>query len=248
MSDPATPAPKNIDYSESMNVGRVHESVKREKDINQAGSEPVSLGVYLLLTPLLLVAGMFVGVYHDGGQTPKVPAFDANLADTGSKILDPVAEGRKLYVGAGCVACHQQNGQGQAGVYPPLVDSEWVTGSDKRMAMLIYSGMVGPITVNGNLYNNAMPAQGPLLNAKKLAYIMSFLRQEWGGGASLVTPEQAQLVFDELKDRTEPWTVAELEAAVPADEMLPKVGSNDAAAPAVAPAAAPAAATTEGAQ
>lgn len=227
MTDPATPAPKNIDYSESMNVGRVHESVKREKNINQPGSEPVSLGVYLLMTPLLLIAGVFVGMFYDGGQAPKVPVYDASLSDTGPKTIDPVAEGRKLYVSAGCAACHQPSGQGQAGIYPPLVGSEWVTGSDKRMAMLIYSGLVGPITVKGNIYNNAMPAQGPLLNPKKLAYIMSFIRHEWGDGASLVTPEQAQLVYDELKDRTDPWTVAELEAAIPADEMLPKVGSYE---------------------
>lgn len=227
MSDPATTASKNIDYSESMNVGRVHESVKREKDVNQPGNEPVSLSVYLLLTPLLLLAGAFVGIYKDGGPAPKVPVFDPNLAATGPSVVDPVVEGKKLYVGAGCAACHQPNGTGQPGVYPPLVDSEWVKGSDKRMAMLIHSGLVGPITVKGSVYNNAMPAQGALLTPKKLAYIVSFIRQEWGGGASLVTPEQMQLVYDELKDRTEPWTVAELESKVGADEMLKKVGSYD---------------------
>lgn len=225
MSDPVTPMPRNIDYSESMNVGRVHESVKREKDINQPGNEPVSLAAYLLLTPLVLLAGFFIGTYKDGGTSRKVPEFDASLAATGTKEVDPIAEGRKLFVGAGCAACHQPNGQGQAGVYPPLVDSEWVKGSDKRMAMLIHSGIVGPITVKGAVYNNAMPAQGPLLNPKKMAYIISFLRQEWGGGASLVTPEQVQLVYDELKGRAESFTVAELEQLVPADEMLPKVGS-----------------------
>jgi mono/diheme cytochrome c family protein len=240
MSDPATPVPKNIDYSESMNVGRVHESVKREKDIRQAGSEPVSLGVYLLLTPLLLLAGGYFGFYHEGGQSPKFPDFDANLVPVSSGPIDPVKEGKKLFMSVGCAACHQPTGLGQAGVYPPLVDSDWVKGSDKRMAMIIHGGLVGPVTVKGNVYNNAMPAQGPLLNAKKLAYIMSFIRSEWGGGASLVTPEQAQLVYDEFKDRKDPWTVAELEAAVLADEMLPKVGGDesapapDAAAPAEA--------------
>ncbi|MDA0811401.1 MAG: cytochrome c [Verrucomicrobia bacterium] len=240
MSDPATPGPRNIDYSESMNVGRVHESVKREKDIRQPGNEPVSLGVYLLLAPLLLLAGGYFGLYRDGGQSPKVPAFDASLLPEPGGAIDPVKEGKKLYSSVGCAACHQPNGQGQPGIYPPLVDSEWVKGSDKRMAMIIHSGLIGPVTVKGNVYTGAMPAQGPLLNPKKLAYIMSFIRSEWGGGASLVTPEQAQLVYEEFKDRKEQWTIAELEAAVPADEMLPKVGGEEAApAPdATAPAAA----------
>ena len=227
MSDPSTTTPKNIDYSELMNVGRVHESVKREKDINQPGNEPVSLAAYLLLTPLVLLAGFFIGTYKDGGPARKMPVFDASLAVTGPKIVDPIVEGKKLFVGVGCAACHQPNGTGQAGVYPPLVDSEWVTGSDKRMAYLIYSGLVGPITVKGTVYDNAMPAQGPLLTPKKMAYIISFIRHEWGGGASLVTPEQMQLVYDELKGRTDPFTAAELEEMVPADEMLPKVGSYD---------------------
>ncbi|MCB1100010.1 MAG: cytochrome c [Verrucomicrobiales bacterium] len=245
MSDPSTPTLRNIDYSESMNVGRVHESVKREKDIREPGNEPVSLGVYLLLTPLLLLAGGFFGLYHDGGQAPKAPDFDASLIPAGGGgEVDPVAEGKKLFGSVGCAACHQPAGQGQAGIYPPLVDSEWVKGSDKRMAMIIHGGLVGPITVKGNLYNNNMPAQGPLLTPKKMAYIMSFIRHTWGGGASLVTPEQTQLVYDEFKDRTAPWTVDELEKTVPEGEMLPKVGGyggdDEQAAPDSAGAAAPA--------
>jgi len=66
MSDQTSQMPRNIDYSESMNVGRVHESVKREKEIGDPGKEPVPLWALLLFVPWFVLAGVFVGEYYKG--------------------------------------------------------------------------------------------------------------------------------------------------------------------------------------
>ena len=229
MTDHTTQLPSNIDYSESMNVGRVHESVKREKEIGAPGKEPVPLWALLLFVPWFIIAGIFVGGYLDGGGPARKPAFDANLIPAPSGPLDPVKEGKRAYA-TYCASCHTPSGVGVPGQYPSLVDSEWVKDSDRRLAMIIKNGLSGPITVNGVSYNNLMPPQAPNMGAaaaKRIAYIMSYIRQEWNGGASLVTPEQVQIVLDEYKDKTDAFTVQDLEAIQGEDLMLPKVGSYE---------------------
>ena len=42
-----------------------------------------------------------------------------------------------------CGACHQPNGQGLDGLAPPLVDSDWTTGSPERLARIVLHGVRG---------------------------------------------------------------------------------------------------------
>ena len=46
---------------------------------------------------------------------------------------------------AKCSACHQVSGLGLPGVFPPLVGSEWVLGSDKVLVQIPLHGISGPI-------------------------------------------------------------------------------------------------------
>ena len=45
-----------------------------------------------------------------------------------------------------CVACHQSNGLGLPGVFPPLAGSEWVAGKAELLAALVLHGINGPLT------------------------------------------------------------------------------------------------------
>ncbi|MRH99006.1 c-type cytochrome [Kriegella sp. EG-1] len=58
-----------------------------------------------------------------------------------------------------CATCHGVDGEGIDGLAPPLKNSEYVTESSKKLALIILHGLAGPIHVNGKLYelNNTMP-------------------------------------------------------------------------------------------
>ena len=64
--------------------------------------------------------------------------------------------GRILY-NTYCVACHQRNGEGDNSRYPPLVDSEWLTGDEDRLVDVILNGLQGEIEVDGRHYDDVMP-------------------------------------------------------------------------------------------
>jgi len=127
--------------------------------------------------------------------------------------------GKRAY--AVCAACHQPNGQGVAGQFPPLAGSEWVTGSTERLAMVLYCGLTGPIRVKGvTLTGQAMPAQAGAMTDKQVAQVMTYIRRSWGNDASIVTEEMAKAGRAKYGSRTAQFTQADLEA-VPADAMLP---------------------------
>lgn len=116
--------------------------------------------------------------------------------------------GRELYTVV-CGACHQPTGQGLEGLAPPLVNSEWTTGSPERLARIILHGLRGPLNVKGKNWELEMP---PLfvLNDEQVASIMTFVRREWGHTASPVSPEFVEKVRKETADRQDAWTEAEL--------------------------------------
>lgn len=65
-----------------------------------------------------------------------------------------------------CMACHQTNGQGIPGAFPPLAghaDEIYAKeGGRKYLLDTVLFGLQGSITVNGTPYNGIMPAWGHL--------------------------------------------------------------------------------------
>src|SRR5690625_1446987 len=49
------------------------------------------------------------------------------LSPAAAQDAAPVADGKAAYEG-NCAACHQPNGQGLAGAFPPLAGSDWLHG------------------------------------------------------------------------------------------------------------------------
>jgi mono/diheme cytochrome c family protein len=108
-----------------------------------------------------------------------------------------------------CAACHQPHGLGQEGLAPPLVDSDWVTGSEKRIARIVLQGLRGPITVNGKQYSLEMPPLG-ILEDQQIAAILTYVRREWNHTASPVTTEFITKTRAETESREEPWNEKDL--------------------------------------
>lgn len=78
-----------------------------------------------------------------------------------------------------CLACHQSNGSGVPGMYPPLKGSDRL--ADKSgMINIVLHGLNGPIVVNGQPYNQIMPKQDFLSN-KEIAEVLTYIRREMGG-------------------------------------------------------------------
>jgi mono/diheme cytochrome c family protein len=126
--------------------------------------------------------------------------------------------GETLFV-AHCMACHGADGEGIENLGPPLVASEWVTGSHKRLAAIILQGMMGPIRVAGKDYTPAAPMPGFKLNPEitdaQFADIATFVRFAWDNGKDATKPATFSEVRSELSDRETVFSPEEVEKEYP---------------------------------
>jgi glucose/arabinose dehydrogenase/mono/diheme cytochrome c family protein len=115
-----------------------------------------------------------------------------------------------------CLGCHQIHGNGQQYVAPPLVGSEWVLESEKRLVAILMDGLMGPIEVLGKTYTvpeiqPMMPGlrANPEFTDEQLAAIATYVRNAWGNGAPPVTVETVATYRESVAPRA-PWTPEEL--------------------------------------
>jgi cytochrome c oxidase cbb3-type subunit 2 len=112
------------------------------------------------------------------GQAPKDEAtgYDA-------------AKGRASY-SANCSACHQANGEGLPGVFPPLNASGVVNKDDATKHIhIVLAGLQGA-KAGGVLYTSAMPPFAGMLSDADIADIVDYERSSWGNHGEPVTAAQ----------------------------------------------------------
>ncbi len=87
------------------------------------------------------------------------------------------ADGQGIFV-SNCAVCHQADGNGVAGVYPPLAGSvgRYVALKDGRayLVHVVSNGMGGKIEVGSDTFEGDMPPW-PQLNDQQLAEVLDYV-------------------------------------------------------------------------
>ena len=136
-----------------------------------------------------------------------------------AKSPPPPDDGEAIY-NTRCLVCHQADGQGIAGVFPPLTETEWVTGDKGALIRLTLGGLMGPVEVQGMVYQGAMPPWKAFLSDEEVAAVLTYIREAWGNDASGVTPAEVAAVRKATASRIRAWTAEEL--AEPGNQGIPE--------------------------
>jgi mono/diheme cytochrome c family protein len=120
-----------------------------------------------------------------------------------------VPDGSKVFATT-CVVCHQLDGAGKEGLYPPLAGSEWVNGDEAKLVRIILHGLTGPVEVAGETFSGAMPGWGPVLEDRDIASVATYIRSSWGNKAAPITAAKVTAIRKATTSRKVPWTVPEL--------------------------------------
>lgn len=124
----------------------------------------------------------------------------------------PALERGKAVYAKTCIACHQPNGKGLPGVFPPLDGSDWLEADTTLLSKIVLRGLQGPITINGAPFAGPMP-MAPLaeqLKDEEIADVLNYVRTTYGKGGPLATPEVVKAAREATKDQKQPFTAAEL--------------------------------------
>ncbi|MBO0949097.1 c-type cytochrome [Fibrella forsythiae] len=120
--------------------------------------------------------------------------FFSCQSDEETKRQKYITEGILLYR-RNCANCHQADGAGLAGLYPPLANSDYLAKNKQAVICSIRYGQQGPIVVNGKTYNRIMPPQLQL-SALEVAEITTYIYSQWGNDKRLVTGKEAERLLE----------------------------------------------------
>jgi mono/diheme cytochrome c family protein len=191
----------------------LHAPIFRENAEPRDGYEPPPMWLWFFCLALVGFGGWYLGVYSGGFRAG---VYDPSAGQTAAvreavrepAKVDPMVLGKRVF--NNCASCHQPDGTGVPGNYPPLAGSRWATGRPDLAVGIVLHGLEGEITVEGATYNQVMPAWSHLSD-EQIAAVLTYVRASWGNDAPPVQPAMVAAVRDRTADRTGSFTVADLE-------------------------------------
>ena len=131
---------------------------------------------------LLIVALALPGIYSTTTSRLLNPSQD--------EVAQSMERGKEVYA-TQCMSCHQPNGEGLSGVYPPLANSDHLTKDQEKSISIILKGQNEEITVKGTKYTVPMPAMNSLTD-QQIADVLNYVGHSWGNQFNAVTPAQVK--------------------------------------------------------
>ncbi|MFZ3230684.1 MAG: copper-containing nitrite reductase [Pseudobdellovibrio sp.] len=113
----------------------------------------------------------------EGGALQTMPTGKVPEKIFAKTLEDRIAAGKMVYT-QNCAACHQVDGTGLKGAFPPLAKSDYLMADKKRAIGVVLNGLEGKVIVNGAEYAGVMPALG--LDDEDVANVLSYVTNTWG--------------------------------------------------------------------
>ncbi|HKJ87137.1 MAG TPA: c-type cytochrome [Gammaproteobacteria bacterium] len=107
------------------------------------------------------------------GPNPPKTSAKSSSAKTQTKV-----SGKEVFTSQ-CVSCHQADGKGQPGEFPPLAGNPDLFRTKEFPALVVLNGMTGKIQVKGDTFNGNMPSFD-FLSDDKIAAVIHYVRTQWG--------------------------------------------------------------------
>ena len=117
----------------------------------------------------------------------------ANPAIAGLTKEVQIEKGKQVYMGL-CFACHQPDGKGLPGAFPPLAGSDFLQADRERAIRIVLKGLIGPVTVNGTTFNSAMPPQEAVLTDRQIADALTYVFNSWGNQGAAFGSDQVKTI------------------------------------------------------
>lgn len=145
-----------------------------------------------------------------GRMRRMLPGIDEAAEMPSDEEEEPeMLNGSNLYA-ANCASCHGNNARGVTGAFPPLINSEWVTGDKSIPVRILLHGLQGEIDVQGQTYQGIMPSFRARLSAAEIASILNYLREESAGEYPTISRQEVIDTRKIYQNRTAPWSSEEL--------------------------------------
>ncbi len=131
-----------------------------------------------------------------GGDDNNYSKTQTQSQKEATKDNSPYASGKTIYQKT-CITCHQADGKGMAGTYPPLAGSDYLLADNYRAIKQVLKGSMNKITVNGTDYQGVMTPQ--VLCDSDAANVLNYVYHSFGNNGFTVSSIDVKSVRDTLK-------------------------------------------------
>ena len=132
--------------------------------------------------------GMAVYIKDQSAAAPAPPAKpEQNVLDAGKAIYAD-----------SCAACHQNNGEGVARMFPPLKQNANIQSADPTSVIRVIVEGARTVSTKARPTPSSMPAFDWKLGDQEVAAVATYVRNAWGNQAAAVTAGQVASLRKEL--------------------------------------------------
>lgn len=161
----------------------------------------------LLIVYIVIFVVIFFGC-NDEKAKAKLPEKFTKSQKIESKEKTPfdiaMEDGAKIYDDV-CKVCHQKDGKGVKGVYPPFAKADYLMDDVDRGIRQALFGSDGnfEMIVNGVKYNGIMLAYGEEMNDAQIANVITYITNSFGNKHKLITPQYVKKIREQGKKARE---------------------------------------------
>ncbi|MBU6399728.1 MAG: cytochrome c [Verrucomicrobia bacterium] len=130
---------------------------------------------------------------EDGALRGSLPASGGFASETAR-----LEHGKQLFTTI-CALCHQPDGRGIAGKFPPLAGSDFLNADKDRAIKTVLNGRQGEILVNGQTFNNSMPSFP--LSDEDIAAALTYVYHSFGNSGQLVSATEVKTLRGQKDDQ-----------------------------------------------
>ena len=145
---------------------------------------------------LLVLAGILIlaGCKSDTSEKDDTSDGSQKTALQDPEVKESFSRGSMIYNNY-CSTCHLSSGEGIPNTFPPINKSDWLTEKRKKTIQAVKYGLQGPIEVNGEAYDNLMPAMG--LSDQEVTDVLNYIFYAWDNNVEEpATLEEVQAVSE----------------------------------------------------
>ena len=208
-SDTPLPKPTPVEPSQLADpVFTMHLAAMREMDEPRDGVSPTPISYIIMCFFMLLWGGFYMGYYGGDWNGKGLAERPSTGGPKTGPAQNPMVTGKEVF--GSCMQCHQENGMGLPGQYPPLGGSEYVLGDKRRLVAILMNGLSGEVHVKGATFNAIMPPWATR-DDEEIAGVLTYIRNSFGNKADPVSIDMVAAVRKEVENKGE-WKIPALDA------------------------------------
>jgi glucose/arabinose dehydrogenase/cytochrome c5 len=129
-------------------------------------------------------------IFYTGAERASSSPAARPSPSPASRPISAPAKSAELYA-ENCAVCHMADGSGAPGMQPAIKGSPIVAGAARTFVELLVRGPRAVLPPERTIYENEMPTF-EALSDDEIAAIVSYVRREFGGKASPISPAQVK--------------------------------------------------------